>query len=602
MVQFGKTENIHNTTNNSSSTDQSDKRSFFIEDKTHIEFIRSKDIFNVVNNYQNVNMSLLAASMAISVITPILNGLLTKAINRWNDEIPYELQETANSEYRLIHGKCERLLKIHNRTEDLQQIDTSKVQSRDFLSLQKIVNLHLKELIREGTDEIIEGIIKKDRGMVSRGERLLSSVRGPFENSFESHVRFTHSPEQIGIFQYDQAISALDRVLPSAMIGDSSTVLVRKMMAVEYLCVTGKNIESMRNRFTGIYNIVEYPLSADKSSVKLYPLFTQADLEIVSGVYQIDLTKVSNAHFFSSCQVADDILSNDANFSGQAIMEAKLGHSMSVLGETVNEVAEVMMDVLRRRNHNEDIQHSYRRVENGPWSSNRTTRQFCNLMTIFSSRTESDIIDLDEDFKTLTSLIRIVGTVKKLYPELMPKSDAQFKEYMRRTRFETAKIGIPSAPSYKSSESFSSASIVSKSSPKRVVQKKSSNPLFDRELSTDHLTPIDVSDFTPLDFLCLTVNLPDRPGKGVKKISELTMKQRRLLATAYKETTFRVMVVSGERGMKECSLSIATSEQSKAHMMGMNISCDPAFPGQLYYCSADILFVSHKQFSEIVFV
>jgi len=138
------------------------------------------------------------------------------------------------------------------------------------------------------------------------------------------------------------------------------------------------------------------------------------------------------------------MITKDDNFSGKAILETKLGHSMAIIGETVNEVADVMMDVLRRMNPNEDIQHSYRRVEKGPWTSGRSTRQFGNLMSIFEIKDETDIIRLDEDFRTLASLVQIVGTMKKLYPELMPRPDPQMKAFIRKCRMETDRILMPS--------------------------------------------------------------------------------------------------------------------------------------------------------------
>lgn len=240
MVQFGKTETTTNNTthntdnadrktiNNTTSNDTSDKRQYYTEDKTHKEYFNSKDIFNIVNNYQNVNMSLLAASMALSVVAPLINGLICKAINRWNDEVPIQMQQAANDEYELIHTKCDKLISSGKPEIYLYPNIKKDVTSGDFLELQHKVNDYLRALLRSAADDIIEGIIKKDRDRIKKGESLLMTVKDPFSNSYKSHVLYTSSPEQIGVFQYDQTIAALNRVLPSAMVGDSTTILVRK--------------------------------------------------------------------------------------------------------------------------------------------------------------------------------------------------------------------------------------------------------------------------------------------------------------------------------------------------------------------------------------
>lgn len=614
MVQFGKTETTTNNTTNinetadrrtintSTSNDNSDKRQYYTEDKTHKEYFNSKDIFNIVNNYQNVNMSLLAASMAISVVTPLINGLISKAINKWNDEVPIDLQLIANQEYSLIHGKCENLISSANSGIILYPDPKKDIESKDFLQLQHVVNNHLRELMRKASDDIIEGIIKKDRLQIQRGESLLLTVKNPFMTSYESHVKYTTTPEQIGIFQYDQSIAALNRILPSAMVGDSTTILVRKLTPLHCLNITEQKYQRMKHLFRDVYDFQELPKTGDLYNFYLTPLIGYADLETVSSLYGIDLTQISNAHFFSSCQHNEDIIVRDGNLSGSAILETKLGHSMSIIGETVNEVADVMLNVLRRLNQNEDIQHSYRRVERGPWTSGKSTRQFGNLMSIFNIRDESDIIKLDEDFRSMSSLIQIVGTMKKLYPELIPRSDPQMKAFLRKCRQENDKVIIPTAPSYLSILNMRSDNTAASSIYGIDSEFKGKSRMFDASQSVEHLVITDVSGMTALDQIFMDSNVSGDLPSGIMSISELSPEHMIIIQHEFMLTIFTITKARDSENHERCKITIADSDIVRKDMKGKQMMNSRMYKDQVWHVRGSKLFDKQSKFFKTLFI
>jgi phage pi2 protein 07 len=608
MVQFGKTETTTNTTNhnndyadrktihNNTSTDTSDKRQYYTEDKTHKEYFNSKDIFNTVNNYQNVNMSLLAASMALSIVAPIINGLICKAINKWNHEVPPQMQKIANDEYELIHGKCEKLISANNTGVVLYPLAKKDVNSTDFLSLQHRVNDYLRSLLRLAADDIIEGIIKKDAGRIKQGESLLLTVKNPFSTSYQSHVQYTTSPEQIGIFQYDQTIAALNRILPSAMLGDSTSILVRKMVPVHHSNLHEEKLNRMHEVYRNVYEFQEMPRSGPLFNVHLMPISGYADLETVSVLYGIDLTQISNAHFFSSCQNGDSIVTKDDNFSGKAILETKLGHSMAIIGETVNEVADVMMDVLRRMNPNEDIQHSYRRVERGPWASGRCTRQFGNLMSIFEIKDENDIIKLDEDFRTLASLVQIVGTMKKLYPELMPRPDPQMKAFIRRCRIETDRISMPLVPSYASMVASRSGSPHHWGSHSVDFDKRSELRLIGPTAPDAHLVVTDMSGMTTLDLLFMDTNISGDLPQGIIKISELSVEHLTIVQSEFMMSIFTITKDKDSPGHTRCKITLSDSDFIRRDMKGKQMMNSRQYKDQVWHVRGAKLFDKQSKF------
>jgi len=620
MVQFGKTQTTTNkTTHNTdladrrtiysnTSQDTSDKRQYYTEDKTHREYFSSKDVFNTVNNYQNVNMSLLAASMALSIVAPLINGLICKAINRWNDEIPIKMQPSANDEYELIHMKCEKLISSNESDIRLYPNIKKDVTSADFLELQHKINDYLRSLLRVAADDIIEGIIKQDRVRVKKGESLLLTVKSPFTNSYKSHTLYTSSPEQIGIFQYDQTIAALNRVLPSAMVGDSTTILVRKMIPIHYSNVHESKFNRMQKMYGGIYEFRELPKTGESHNIHLIPIQGYADLETISILYNIDLTQISNAHFFSSCQNGDDTVTKDDNFSGKAILETKLGHSMAIIGETVNEVADVMMDVLRRMNPNEDIQHSYRRVEKGPWLSGRSTRQFCNLMSIFQVGNESDIIKLDEDFRTLSSLIQIVGTIKKLYPELMPRPDPQMKAFIRTCRMETERINLASAPSYVSMiESQSEEKLkprhFSRSWTPHVTER---GMMIDYNLSASsminqELIYTDTSGMTALDQLFMDTNISEDLPQGIAKISELSKEHLEAIQSEFIGSILTITKMKESEGHSKYKIRVQTSDHIRIDMKGKDMMNSRQYKDQVWHVRGRKLFHKSSKFYDVEF-
>jgi len=614
MVQFGKTETTTNTTNNnndyadrktihnSTSNDTSDKRQYYTEDKTHKEYFNSKDIFNIVNNYQNVNMSLLAASMALSIVAPIINGLIGKAINKWNHEVPEQMQQTANDEYELLHGKCERLVSNGQTDVVFYPLIKKNVTSHDFLSLQHKVNDYLRALLRMAADDIIEGIIKKDHNRIKQGESLLLTVKSPFSTSYQSHVKYTTSPEQIGIFQYDQTIAALNRILPSAMLGDSTSILVRKMVPVHHSNLTEERLNHISECYRDIYDFQEMPRSGDLFNVHMMPIAGYADLETVSNLYGIDLTQISNAHFFSSCQNGDRMITKDDNFSGKAILETKLGHSMAIIGETVNEVADVMMDVLRRMNPNEDIQHSYRRVEKGPWTSGRSTRQFGNLMSIFEIKDETDIIRLDEDFRTLASLVQIVGTMKKLYPELMPRPDPQMKAFIRKCRMETDRILMPSAPSYASMASSRAES----PSPWGLVnirrEQKMEPRMFGSIMGDSHLIATDVTGMSCLDQLFMDTNISGDLPQGIMKISELSTEHLIIVQSEFAMSIFTITKDRDSVNVEKCRIVLTDADHIRRDMKGKAMMNSRQYKDQVWHVRGGKLFDKRSKFYETEFI
>jgi hypothetical protein len=448
MVQFGKTEN---TTNNTTNLDDKSKHNTaYVLDKTSQQFINVKDIITVTNVYRNMDVTIMACTIALSIAAPLINGLIQKAINKWNDEVPQGMQEEANQEMRLIKSKLAKLSDSTAAVIDVTEVKSESVTARDFLKVQRITNAALMRFTDKATKEIIEGFCKGDKPRVDRGELQLMRLHEVFGTSIESSMENDHKTLSIGMFKYDQALECLQRIIPSSKVCTSTTYMVRNMVTVIHMNLSQHEVKEITDKLSELYFVKTVKENSATYTVQLIPKKREVTVHLLSDVYGMDLTLISNAHFFSMKYRLPWYLNQDPNLSIESIMEMKLGHSISVLGEVVDEISAHATTILQENNPHDDLQTLFLTADKGPFKGKVTMRNFSNPLSLFNMTEDDDLLRLDKNFKTMSALIRVVGTIKMLYPTLIRKGDRMTEEYIARSRRATdmtyKPYVMPSAP------------------------------------------------------------------------------------------------------------------------------------------------------------
>lgn len=494
--------------------------------------------------------TIMATALAASIIIPILNQLIQKAINRWNEEIPGDMQQEANQEYNLLMLKCEALAKTTEGYETNLRRVRKNVNARDFLELQKEINLHMRKVVLNATRLMLDGYTRKDQTLISRGLMMMNNMESPFKTSIESYMHYESEPEKIGVFSYDQTIQCLTRITPSSILCNSRTVLNRSMAPMTHFGVNEQDTGLINTVLCSIYDVRSQMMSDGTYSVLLTPKTKILTPDMLHIIYGIDLTMISNAHFFGRVQMLPWYIANDSNFSPASLMEKKLGHSLSVVGEVISEVVASMIGVLRHHNRKEAISQTVRRVEVGPWKSGINIRQFSNPISLFANATDQSIIALDDDFAVCIELVRLIGSVKRFFPDDLETNDPILEDYIFRSMLEQEKsfhystVAVNPPPTLERNLIEGKSNVGRSKSPPLLIKMASSETLSGNESLTES------SAKTTLDKVLAKTKIQDQLKSGLSKMSQLTKKQRETLIQSEEMTPYAIGYrVNGKGGM-----------------------------------------------------
>jgi hypothetical protein len=594
MVQFGKTENTSNSTVNSA--DLSRHQTAYILDKTSQQFINVKDIITTTNIYKNMDMTLMAATLALSIAAPLINGLIQKAINRWNDEVPIHMQKEADDDMFLIKMKLEHMGQSLRSPFSLDHVKSVKVDAKDFLHLQKEITEYLMAMTDQSMKDIISGFCKNDKPRITRGETVLMRLHQSFGTSIVSAMTYTPGTLLIGDFKYDHAIECLERIIPSSMMCTRQSFLVRKMTTVYHLNLIREQVSELEERLGSIYIVKTQQMSDDTYLTQLIPRNIDVTVQMLSAVYGYDLALLKNAHFFSLKSRQSWFLVNDPNISVEAILETKLGHSISVLGEVVEEIATHCAGIMRENSPNDDVQGIYLEADKGPFKRKIRMRQFANPLSLFDVRTDDDLLPLDRNFKTMVALIRACGTLKVHYPQLMRKSNREIEEYVYRSKLTSDMTYIiptiqplPTAPYENTVRDGGS-----------VVSTMIDHAQVKSDLAVTKLyPPIPESEevvTTGLDDLFKNTQGETIVPKGLLTLRQIPKKTMKKLQTMFNAVPFKVIRILATGKMNDLKIRLCDDEITHEILGGSDFKSSLEYRNQLWYVKGSYLFAESHQF------
>lgn len=596
MVQFGKTE--QHTTNNQTTNDTSKHETNFVLDKTSQQFINVKDIITTTNIYKNMDLTILAATMALSIAAPLINGLIQKAINRWNDEVPENMQDEADREMFLLETKCRSLSQHGISGLVIDDISDVKVNAKDFLILQRRVNEHMKKTTYTATSEIVEGFCKKDKGRVLRGESILMNLHETFSTSIIAATENDPETSMIGDFKYDHALECLSRILPSGMMCTSNSFLVRKMTTVTHMQLSQVQVNEIEEKLSMFYQIKKMKYQDDLFVLQLIPFNREITVQMLSSLYGYDLTLISNAHFFSMNSRQEWYLAGDPNLSVEAILEAKLGHSIAVLGEVIDEIATHCAEVLRERNPHDDAQNTFLQADKGPFKCKIKMRQFSDPLSLFDVRSEDDLLPLDKNFKVITALIRVCGLLKVHYPLLMKKGDRLMQEYIFRSKTAAESTyqsrELPSAPVFTLRPHDTDQSTMY--APSNVGFSQYASPVPAKIYP--RIEDVKLVEVTGLDELILALEIEDPVEKGLRKLSDLPENIRKKMKQKFKETAFTVIRQIASQDINSIKIRVTHTETVNEILGSSTSKPSYEYRNQVWYYRGDRLFDNRFEFRD----
>lgn len=380
------------------------------------------------------NMSLLAATMAMNVAIPVLNTLITKAINRWNDDIPLEMTTQARDEYKHLCGKVSKVIEGAGAKVSFSLEEGDSLTANDFLKVQIEMNRFFSDYYKTSAYCILSGIIRQNEGKVLEGETMMKMIGKHMSTSIETSRLFGYHKPGSSSFKYDQSIDCLSRIHPSKKLCSRGSFMLRNLETITHMGVSASDLKVMISRLSDIYIIAHKKLNKGKTYiVTLSPVVSNLTASSLSNVYGMDLNKLTMSEFFGS-KTNEWWIEQDNNLSKRAIMKSMVGHSLSVLGEVIDEARKYIISLVAEMEPDTSLESIFLDCDSGPWNTkNLKTRFFSDPLTLYGDVTEQGRIKLNKDFKIMESMIIMRGLHESLFPTMRFRNYGFVEEHVYNT-------------------------------------------------------------------------------------------------------------------------------------------------------------------------
>jgi hypothetical protein len=402
------------------------------ENKTTIEGSKATSTLHV-NNSRNVtinkttDMSLFLAGMAMNVAIPVIVGLIEKAINKWNDDIPDSMAEEAHNDYDLIKSKIDGFVESTGGHIDVDISRPLEFSCADFFNLQIFFEKYSESIFVNAMNTIIRGFVDQDRNKVKEGEQMLSSCQSKFSHSIRFSNDHSFNAVKMG-GKFEEALDCIARMMPSNRMPKPYEIIAYSPSPVYHLNCTEQSISFLKEKLGHLYD-VESQFSESAYVVKLVPKKTFITVSDLSVVYSTDISRLTVGQFFGRMDESS-FLASDHNISREAILKSMVGHSLIKLREVIQETKLTMISSMSGYRNIEDITNIYRRCEYGPFLSNISMSDFTKFTTIFEDITNKTMGILEKDFKVMTSLIQICAMKNRLFPNLRSQSEDMIEDFV----------------------------------------------------------------------------------------------------------------------------------------------------------------------------
>jgi len=377
---------------------------------------RDERRFNNVNTYyhtthkSSTDMSLLLITLGINIAVPIVNELISKAINKWNDEIPNVYSQQAQEEYDLLLFKTNNVVsKFHS--DEIPRHDNLVVTANDFLNMQIDFNSKLANHVQNATIDMVIAACENDNVKFERGEKELEKVTNCFKTSISSRLQLPNR----NFSKISNALMTLDRLNPTNHFCDESTILIRHMNDITHVNVSEYEFREMNSNlaFCNLYDI-QHKKFQGKYTLTMTPKVDKVTSMELSMVYGRNFHSMTVFEVFTQMN-PPWYVSMDSNFKMTNIVQNMYGHSLAILDEVLNDLHRFIINSMLIR-ENSRYAHVYDQATHGPWSSGIETFNFSDPFCTFVVKGPRSLINVTKDFKNLKSLISLMDMINNTFP------------------------------------------------------------------------------------------------------------------------------------------------------------------------------------------
>lgn len=273
-----------------------------------------------------------SAIKTMKFLGPHLLNMLQDAVGKWNHEIPDEMIDEANNQYKLLISK----VPFDYNAVDLRSVD---IKPDDFLDL----FLQARDWIKRKYESVIRECV---RALVFEKEIE------PFE-LMKHQLAFSAWLSMGGNFKGDKivedAILCVQRMNPNRLIAPSGTLILRDLVPVFHVNPSDRMLAEMFSKLGKMYEFRNHTKfipgfmrlsggrAPDIEVLELKPLNMHLGIDVLEDAYGVTLKKLSNWDLMTlDCDI--NWLKEDPNLSQNGIMNKILGSSITSLSTVISDM------------------------------------------------------------------------------------------------------------------------------------------------------------------------------------------------------------------------------------------------------------------------